>query len=204
MPPDLCTSSFYRRELNSVCWLGEALDEVEPGAVLGRRRRVEFLDFMNSVTAAIALRSLQSLDRRLFVHAQHNGWTCGFCHTGTRPRRRGNRGISEVSSYCCGFNPSASNCRLHSAGASRSLSILMPRGRRPSTAARTSLGARKASEIVMFTCLTLHFSRNAICSASVTEPEIISSSQRRPRAMALTRRRRRSGRSGRISFRAEP
>jgi hypothetical protein len=30
-------------------------------------------------------------------------------------------------------------------------SMLMPRGRRPSTAARTSLGARKASEIVMLT-----------------------------------------------------
>ena len=56
-----------------------------------------------------------------------------------------------LSLYCCGFNPSASNCRLHSAGASRSRSILMPRGRRPSTAARTSLGARKASEIVMLT-----------------------------------------------------
>ena len=53
--------------------------------------------------------------------------------------------------YCCGFNPRASNCRLHSAGASRSLSMLMPRGRRPSTAARTSLGARKASEMVMLT-----------------------------------------------------
>jgi hypothetical protein len=43
--------------------------------------------------------------------------------------------------YCCGFNPSASNCRLHSAGASRRRSMLMPRGRRPSAAARTSLGA---------------------------------------------------------------
>jgi hypothetical protein len=29
--------------------------------------------------------------------------------------------------------------------------MLTPRGRRPSTAARTSLGARKASEIVMLT-----------------------------------------------------
>ena len=53
--------------------------------------------------------------------------------------------------YCCGFNPSASNCRLHSAGLSRSRAMLMPRGRRPSTAARTSLGARKASEMVMLT-----------------------------------------------------
>jgi hypothetical protein len=36
--------------------------------------------------------------------------------------------------YCCGFNPSASNCRLYSIGASRSRSMLMPRGKRPSTA----------------------------------------------------------------------
>jgi hypothetical protein len=53
--------------------------------------------------------------------------------------------------YGCGFNPSASNCRLHSEGASRKRAMLMPRGKRPSTAARTSLGARKASEIVMLT-----------------------------------------------------
>ena len=53
--------------------------------------------------------------------------------------------------YCCGVKPSASNWRDHSAGASRSRAMLTPRGRRPSTAARTSLGARKASEIVMLT-----------------------------------------------------
>jgi hypothetical protein len=35
----------------------------------------------------------------------------------------------------------------------------MPRGRRPSTAALTRLGARKASEMVILTCRTLHFSR---------------------------------------------
>jgi len=40
---------------------------------------------------------------------------------------------------------------LDSAGASRSRAMLMPRGKRPSTAARTSLGARKASEMVMLT-----------------------------------------------------
>src|SRR5262249_35567160 len=53
--------------------------------------------------------------------------------------------------YWCGFNLSASNCRLHSAGASRSRAMLMPRGKRPSIASRTSLGARKASEMVMLT-----------------------------------------------------
>ena len=68
--------------------------------------------------------------------------------------RRGSRTLAQVfgaSSYCCGFNPSASNCRLHSAGAWRSRSMLMPRGRRPSTAARTRSGTRKASEMVMLT-----------------------------------------------------
>jgi hypothetical protein len=58
-----------------------------------------------------------------------------------------------------GLRPSASNCRLHSLGGSRSRSMLMPRGRRPSTAALTTLGARKASEMVILTCRTLHFSR---------------------------------------------
>jgi hypothetical protein len=57
----------------------------------------------------------------------------------------------------CGFNPRASNCRLHSGGASRSRSTPMPRGKRPSTAARTRAGARKARDIVMLTCRTLHF-----------------------------------------------
>jgi hypothetical protein len=56
-----------------------------------------------------------------------------------------------------GFNPRASNCRLHSAGASRNRSTPMPRGKRPSTAARTRSGARNAREIVMLTWRTLHF-----------------------------------------------
>ena len=56
-----------------------------------------------------------------------------------------------------GFNPKASNCRLHSAGASRSRSTPIPRGKRPATAARTRSGARNASEIVMLTWRTLHF-----------------------------------------------
>ena len=44
----------------------------------------------------------------------------------------------------------------------------MPRGNRPSMAAFTSVGERKASEIVMLTCRTLHFSRAASCSTSET------------------------------------
>jgi len=51
----------------------------------------------------------------------------------------------------CGLSPSASNCRPHSAGVSRSRSTPIPRGRQPSTAALTRSGARKASEMVMLT-----------------------------------------------------
>jgi hypothetical protein len=58
-----------------------------------------------------------------------------------------------------GLSPSASNCWRHSVGGSRSRSTPTPRGRRPSTAALTRLGARKASEMVILTCRTLHFSR---------------------------------------------
>ena len=77
----------------------------------------------------------------------------------------------------------------------------MPRGRRPSTAALTRLGARKASEMVILTCRTLHFSRAQSCATVVTRPETTSSSHRRPRAMALTRRARRSNCSGRTLLR---
>ncbi len=77
----------------------------------------------------------------------------------------------------------------------------MPRGRRPSTAALTRLGARKASEMAILTCRTLHFSRTQSSATVVTRPETTSSSHRRPRAMALTRRARRSNCSGRTSLR---
>ena len=76
----------------------------------------------------------------------------------------------------------------------------IPRGNRPSMAAFTSVGERKASEIVMLTCRTLHFSRPAICSTSATVPVTISSSQRRPVAMDVTSARRVSERIGRISW----
>ena len=78
----------------------------------------------------------------------------------------------------------------------------MPRGRRPSTAALTRLGARKASEMVILTCRTLHFSRVQSCATVVTRPETTSSSHQRPRAIALTRRARRSNCSGRTLLRA--
>jgi len=77
----------------------------------------------------------------------------------------------------------------------------MPRGRRPSIAALTRLGARKASEMVILTCRTLHFSRVQSSAIVVIRPETTSSSHRRPRAIALTRRARRSNCSGRTSLR---
>src|SRR6202795_882511 len=100
-----------------------------------------------------------------------------------------------------GLRPSASNCRPHSVGGSRSRSIPMPRGRRPSTAALMRLGARKASEMVILICRTLHFSRVQSCATVVTRPETTSSSHRRPRAIALTRRARRLNCSGRTLLR---
>jgi hypothetical protein len=63
----------------------------------------------------------------------------------------------------------------------------MPRGRRPSTAALTRLGARKASEMVILTCRMLHFSRVQSSVTVVTRPETTSSNHRQPRAMACTR-----------------
>jgi hypothetical protein len=77
----------------------------------------------------------------------------------------------------------------------------MPRGRRPSTAALTRFGARKASEMAILTCRTLHFSRVQSSATVVTRPETTSSSHRRPRAIALTRRARRSNCSGRTLLR---
>ena len=55
--------------------------------------------------------------------------------------------------------------------------------------------------MVILTCRTLHFSRVQSCATVVTRPETTSSSHRRPRAIAATRRARRSNRSGRILLR---
>ena len=114
---------------------------------------------------------------------------------------RRNSGPSAGAAAYSGLSPSASNCRLHSVGGSRSRSTPMPRGRRPSIAALTRLGARKASEMVILTCRTLHFSRVQSSAIVVIRPETTSSSHRRPRAIALTRRARRSNCSGRTSLR---
>jgi len=116
---------------------------------------------------------------------------------------------SRSVSYGCtstqfGLRPSSWNCLGQFGSGSRRRSILMPRGRRPSTAAFTNCGARNASESVRLICRSVHRSRLANWAASVIEPAMISSSHRRPRAIALIRRRRRSARSGRMWSRSAP
>jgi hypothetical protein len=58
----------------------------------------------------------------------------------------------------------------------------MPRGSRPSIAALTRSGARKASEIVMLTLRLLHPSRTAMPSTLTVGFAISSSSHCRPRS----------------------
>ena len=62
----------------------------------------------------------------------------------------------------------------------------MPWGSRPSMAALTRSGARKASEIVMLTLRTLHPSRLAIISAFAGGSAMSPTSQRRARAIDAT------------------
>jgi hypothetical protein len=64
----------------------------------------------------------------------------------------------------------------------------MPCGRRPSIAALTRSGARKASEIVMLTLRTLQPSRVAMLAAFAVGSAMSSLSQRRPRPIDDTRR----------------
>jgi len=98
--------------------------------------------------------------------------------------------------YCTG-RPRIWCCGDHSAG--RAVRRVMPIlwGSRPSMAALTRSGARKASEIIIFTFRTLQFSRCAMRSAVVVASAISSSSHRRPRAMAATKVARVSERIGR-------
>ena len=82
--------------------------------------------------------------------------------------------------------PSISRCLDHPAGKSVRRAMPMPYGSRPSMAALTRSGARKASEIVMLTFRRLHRSRFAMRSV-VSDASIVSSlSHRRPRAMPAT------------------
>jgi len=95
---------------------------------------------------------------------------------------------------------SNSCCRDHSAGKSVRRATPMPCGSRPSMAALTRLGARKASEIVMFTLRMLQSSRFAMLSVVTDGSVVSSSSQRRPRAIEAISVARFSERIGR-SFR---
>ena len=98
--------------------------------------------------------------------------------------------------YCPG-RPSIWCCLDHSAGRSLRRATPMPWGSRPSMAALTKSGARKASEIVMLIFRALQFSRFAMLSALGVGSAMISSSQRRPRAIAATNLARVSERIGR-------
>jgi hypothetical protein len=88
-------------------------------------------------------------------------------------------------------------------GASNRRATPIPDGSRPSTAALMRLGARKASEIVIWTWRLLQASRVAM-SSMVAEPASISDSQWRPRAIAVTSLARVSERTGRASACDEP
>jgi hypothetical protein len=97
----------------------------------------------------------------------------------------------------CAGRPRISCCLDHSAGKSVRRAMPMPCGSRPSMAALTRSGARKASEIVMFTLRMLQFSCFAMLSVVTDGSAVNSSSQRRPRAMAATNVARVSERIGR-------
>jgi hypothetical protein len=63
--------------------------------------------------------------------------------------------------------------------------MLMPQGRQAPTAVRTSLGARKASEMVMFDMTDAASLAQSNLLRVSDGPEISSLSQRLPRAIAL-------------------
>jgi len=129
-------------------------------------------------------------------------WRVCLRHRKSRSRRRfatqRRRLVANAAPQKTGSRPSFRSCWVQSGLGSRSRSILMPRGRRPSTAAFTSVDARNASESVRLTCRIEHRSRFANCSPSLTAPVTSSSSHLRLRAIAETRRARRSARSGRV------
>ena len=134
---------------------------------------------------------------------QPNRWCCcAHRPTGaTRVHKSGLRSRAQArgSSARPMRQPSRWCCCDHSGGGSVKMLSPVPRGSWPATAALTSAGARKASEIVMLTCRLLQFSRTAIASVPATEPAMISDNHRRPKAMARTRVARRSARMGRRS-----
>ena len=148
---------FYRREFGHRARRPVSPDcirhhPVLPNRVFSRRAQVGRLcgDFRYRFCAVLVSAEVRCLFR-LFRGPGLRIQKSRSWRTRLSPARRIHDGRFAGVRYCCGVKPSASNCRDHSAGASRSRAMLTPRGRRPSTAARTSLGARKASEIVMLT-----------------------------------------------------
>ena len=65
-----------------------------------------------------------------------------------------------------GLRPRSRNCVAQFGSGSRRRSMLMPRGKRPSTAALTNWGARNASESVRLICRSVDCSRLASRAAS--------------------------------------
>src|ERR1700737_1494451 len=111
-----------------------------------------------TLTVSRGIFGLQSLHPKIPFPAKGFRRPTPFGNLGILEVFRGQkRAVSGPARNYRGFNPRASNCWLHSAGASRSRSTPIPRGKRPSTAARTRAGARNASDIVMLTWRTLHF-----------------------------------------------
>ena len=161
-PPTLCSCTEYetlaiaphsQRHVCQIDWLARSLF-LQSRRMSPFRRPVSAAE--NSVpdsTFGDLVRSLFSLPS-LYPKIPFPAAGCRRCRSAT-----GNflslggqkRVVSRPARSYRGFNPSASNCWLHSAGASRNRSTPMPRGSRPSTAARTRSGARNASDIVMLT-----------------------------------------------------
>jgi len=185
------TSRRSRNLLGFLAGLHSALDQL----YLNGQQPIVHMS-ANSRCLQILPRCRRESASTLKVRSAANGGRCGSRRT---PVQRGMNSL-KACAYS-GLRPSASNMPAPVCRGSRSRSMPMPRGQATSTAALTRLGARKASEMVILTCRTLHFSRAQSSATVVTRPETTSSSHRRPRAIALTRRARARTVSGRTSLR---
>ncbi len=158
-------------------------------------------------------------DWRKAPRRRHAPRTLGLCHMrfgfGGRFRRlilwpripvsrkrrlRQSKSGSTIYRVSAEVRPSIWRCRDHSAGMSQRRATPIPRGSRPSMAALTRSGARKAREIVMLTLRTLQPSRLAFACTFAMGSALSSSSQRRPRAIDATSVARVSERIGRASL----
>ena len=94
-------------------------------------------------------------------------------------------------------SPSADHWSAKAMGRSTSRETPWPRGSRPSTAALMIAGSRKANDNIIRIERSVRFSRFASPDTSETVPATSSSSQRRAKAIALSRRACSSTRIGR-------